>query len=623
MNQYNAVGDMSVFVLCIALLLSLKATYTQKTRRYIFVLISIMNLMYTSSLSIFFNHYILTDIGKYNVYVVHLIHNALYIGYIFELGLFLFYILDLINYHNKKFVIGINVLTIIYSLLELTSCWTHIGFYIDNGSPHQGSTKIIYMIWYILYIIIMLGIVIDKNKVVINKIYFTIFGVFAVSLSITVSQFFYKTETFTSLTYLIPILVVVILFHCSSYNSSFGAVDRAALNTRLESLIKGKKEFIFVNIMIPKFLTIEHLPQTSEDFKDFTQTMNYKDYLFRYNENSFVMIFNKDAKLDNFSSLFDKLHDKYQMSHHITIIESNIYCKTLDDYMNLCNTNHMNCHVYKITENDLVKFNKMNLIKKALEDIEQKMDLNDERVKVYCQPILDIESKTFTTAESLMRLEIDGVGFIYPDLFIPIAEAEGNIHSLTLIILNKVCQFIEQNQNIKRISVNFSMYEIVKPNFYEDVIDVITKYSFDKSKLGFEITESIDANDFDLIGEILTKFRSMGIKIYLDDFGTGYSNIEHIARLPIDIIKFDRSLVISSGKDSKSKMLVEKLSDMFTIIGCNLLYEGIEDENDQNRCIQMKAEYLQGYKYSKPIPIENLVNFIGKEYLDDIDEVNL
>lgn len=623
MYTYNVVGDMSVFILCTSLLLALKATYTQKSKRYVFVIISILNLMYISLLSVFFNYYILSDISKYNLVIIHSAHNALYIGYIFELGLFLFYILDLINYHNKRLVITINVLTIIYSILELTSHWTHLGFYIENGIPHQGSITNTYMLWYILYIGIMLGVVISKNKVVINKIYFTIFGIFITSLFITTSQYFYKTETFTSLTYFIPILVVVILFHCSSYNSSFGAVDRTALITRINSLIKSKKDFVFVSVVIPKFSTIEHLQQTSEDFKNFTRTMNYKDYLFRYNENSFVMIFNKNTKLDNFSNLFDKLHDKYQMSHHITIIESNVYCKTLDDYMNLCNTNHMNCPVYKITENDLVKFNKMNLIKKALEDIEQKMDLNDERVKVYCQPILDIESKTFTTAESLMRLEIDGVGFIYPDLFIPIAEAEGRIHSLTLIILNKVCQFIEQNQSVKRISVNFSMYEIVKPNFYEDVIDIITKYSFDKSKLGFEITESIDANDFDLIGEILTKFRSMGIKIYLDDFGTGYSNIEHIARLPIDIIKFDRSLVISSGKDSKSKMLVEKLSDMFTIIGCNLLYEGIEDENDQNRCIQMKAEYLQGYKYSKPIPIENLVNFIGKEYLDDIDEVNL
>lgn len=215
-----------------------------------------------------------------------------------------------------------------------------------------------------------------------------------------------------------------------------------------------------------------------------------------------------------------------------------------------------------------------------------------------------------------MRLELKELGFIYPDMFIPIAESDRRIHGLTKVILNKVCQYLEKNPEIQRISVNFSMYEIVKPNFYEDIISIITQYSFNKKRLGFEITESIDAEDYDLIKDVLTKFKSLGIKIYLDDFGTGYSNMEHITKLPIDVIKFDRSLVISSGKDKTSEYLVTSLSNMFDSIGYSLLYEGIENEMDQNRCIKMKVEYLQGYKYSKPIPIEELNSFTKKTYTE-------
>ncbi len=614
MYNYSAVGDMTVFLLCIALLLLLKATYTQKSRRYKFVIAALFNLMYISTLSIVFHYYIYPNVGTFHPVIVYLVHNSLYISLIMQLGLYIFYIFDLIDYRRKWSNYMMVLLFAVFTILETTSAFTKIGFYIQDDVAYQNAHDQIYLLWYIMYLVIMATIILAKNKVIIHKIYVSIVLTMGISLFITLSEFFYDTETFTVVSYYIPVLSVVLLFHCSSYNSNFGAVDRSALVTRISSLIHAKKDFLFVNVVIPGFSEIETLPQTSEDFKAFTHAMHYKDYLFRYNEDSFVMIFPKNSDPTRIEQLFDDLHGRYQMSHHITIIESNAYCHTLNDYMSLCHTNHSGKAVYKITETDLIRFNKTNIIKKELEDIEKKADLNDPRVKVYCQPILDVQTKTFTTAESLMRLELDGLGFIYPDVFIPIAEADGRIHALTMIILNKVCQYIELHPDIHRISVNFSMYEISKPFFYEDIIRIIDNYSFDKKKLGFEVTESIDADDFDLIRTILTKFRQLGITIYLDDFGTGYSNIEHIARLPIDIIKFDRSLVTSLGQNETSLEIVSNLSNMFHIIGYSILYEGIEDGNDQNRCLTLKAKYLQGFMYSRPIPIEQLSDFIDRKY---------
>ena len=161
-----------------------------------------------------------------------------------------------------------------------------------------------------------------------------------------------------------------------------------------------------------------------------------------------------------------------------------------------------------------------------------------------------------------------------------------------------------------RISVNFSMYEITKSGFYDDIMRILSGYQFDRSRVAFEITESLDAEHLDDIRVILQEFRDIGIKIYLDDFGTGYSNLEHITNLPIDVVKFDKSLVDSSGYSERSKYLVEGMSNMFHSIGYQLLYEGIETAPDQERCIGMQAQYLQGYRYSRPIPIEQLADFI-------------
>ena len=111
---------------------------------------------------------------------------------------------------------------------------------------------------------------------------------------------------------------------------------------------------------------------------------------------------------------------------------------------------------------------------------------------------------------------------------------------------------------------------------------------------------------------MMTALQGLGVKFYLDDFGTGYSNFERIVGLPIDIIKFDRSLTILAGKDDESKFLVGSFSDIFKQSNYQILFEGVEDEQDEMYCKEMNALYLQGFKYSKPIPIEQLPEFLTK-----------
>jgi EAL domain-containing protein (putative c-di-GMP-specific phosphodiesterase class I) len=86
--------------------------------------------------------------------------------------------------------------------------------------------------------------------------------------------------------------------------------------------------------------------------------------------------------------------------------------------------------------------------------------------------------------------------------------------------------------------------------------------------------------------------------------------MERILELPFDIIKFDRSMVIASGVNARSKLIVSKLATMFKDLDYSVLYEGVESNNDENRCINMSASYLQGFKYSRPIPIGELSHFL-------------
>jgi EAL domain-containing protein (putative c-di-GMP-specific phosphodiesterase class I) len=103
-----------------------------------------------------------------------------------------------------------------------------------------------------------------------------------------------------------------------------------------------------------------------------------------------------------------------------------------------------------------------------------------------------------------------------------------------------------------------------------------------------------------------------GIKFYLDDFGTGYSNFQRVFSLPLDLIKFDRSVTILATENQELFNSIKTLAKVFTDAGMKVLYEGVETDIDVARCVNMYASYLQGYAYAKPIKIEKLSHYFMK-----------
>lgn len=478
--MYSNIGDIFTIIVCIVLFFVLHMTYVQKNKRLMFIKLALCNLIYASAFNMIFNHYIekLPIASHKDIMITYLTHNIVQISLIIELGLFIFYIYDLVNYHNKISNTFIIVLTAVFSILELTSIKTHVGFYINDEQAYQYGITNIFLVWYIIFLSIFTITIISKNRVIINKIYFTVGITFFISILIMFFQYIKSIETFTNFTFLLPIMVIIFIFHSNSYNTNFGALDRTALANSINDLKKKNKSFAFVYIKIPNFNEIATDNKTTQDYKQFTKYMQYRNYLFRYNDDTFVMTFDNDFDYELMEKLFNDLHSKYQMSHNVIIILNNNICNTLVDYIDLCEDieKQANSSFYILNNDDLINFSKILKIKKELEDIANQKNFNDERVLVYCQPILDTKLNKFTTAESLMRLKLDGLGIIYPDVFIPLAEKNNNIHILTCIILNKVCKFIEKNPEITRISVNFSMYEITNPKFYHDIYNIISKY---------------------------------------------------------------------------------------------------------------------------------------------------
>ena len=259
----------------------------------------------------------------------------------------------------------------------------------------------------------------------------------------------------------------------------------------------------------------------------------------------------------------------------------------------------------------------MDYILQQLTDIHHKHDLDDPRVLVYCQPVYNVRTSGYDTAEALMRLQLDELGFVMPNDFIYLAEEHGFIHTLTEIILHKTClelrSMLDSGYNISRISVNVSMLELRSDHFCDDISGIIIDSGVPSAAVAIELTESQNESEFDIMKDKILELKEYGIKFYLDDFGTGYSNMERIIELPFDIIKFDRSLVTASSMDERSEKIVHNMANLFSDLHYSVLYEGIESENDENRCREMAASYLQGFKFSRPIPIAELRDFVEKK----------
>jgi EAL domain-containing protein (putative c-di-GMP-specific phosphodiesterase class I) len=272
--------------------------------------------------------------------------------------------------------------------------------------------------------------------------------------------------------------------------------------------------------------------------------------------------------------------------------------------------------VCRVGAEEIERFNRDEYILRELTDIYNKRDPEDPRVMAFCQPVYNLQTGRFDTAEALMRLDLKETGLVHPDQFIPLAEDHGYIHVLTEIILNKTCReirwLLQDGYQIERISVNVSVLELKDEAFCGDIDRIISGNRVPGEKIAIELTESHSDADFMIMKEKIEELRGQGIKFYLDDFGTGYSNMERIIELPFDIIKFDRSMVAASAADERSGKIVENLAHLFRDMHYSVLYEGVESEADEERCREMSASYMQGFRYSRPLPISRLREFLTK-----------
>jgi diguanylate cyclase (GGDEF)-like protein len=243
--------------------------------------------------------------------------------------------------------------------------------------------------------------------------------------------------------------------------------------------------------------------------------------------------------------------------------------------------------------------------------------LQNNEFYVMFQPKISLGNSLVNGFEALARWESHDFGFVSPAEFIPIAESSKMIIPIGSFVLEEVfkkikCLLNEGNDNFK-IAVNLSEMQLREDVVLSDFRKLIRKYRIHPKYIEVEITESMLMKSFEKNVKILEEIKKLGVSIALDDFGTGYSSLNYLTKLPIDVLKIDRSFVIDLMNNPKSKCIVENIINLSHQLGIEVVAEGVEDKLQVEYLRAILCDVVQGYYFSKPKMFDAIKNVIGKE----------
>ncbi len=235
-----------------------------------------------------------------------------------------------------------------------------------------------------------------------------------------------------------------------------------------------------------------------------------------------------------------------------------------------------------------------------------------DQFRIYLQPIVSVpeNNQPWNHFEALIRLH-DKDEVISPFFFIPVAERYGLTKKIDSWVIFAVFSQLKNNPNflesLEMISINLSVLSIVDKNFHQHVKELFIQYELPYHKICFEITETGVISEVDKAMAFINDFRSLGVVFSLDDFGSGMSSFGYLKDLAVDILKIDGQFVKDICHDPVMKEMVAAMIKIGHVTHKKVVAEHVEDKATAALITEMGVDYIQGYYYSKPLPINEFI----------------
>ncbi len=588
----------------------------------IFDIITIVSISYYEYCPIWLNYVLnILALATYNslpaVYIISIMYASMSEDVDFSTG--------------QKLLIAIPVCTAGFLILT-TPITKAIIYFTEDGQYQIGSAFDVLTVIGFVYLIMVIVYGISKRKVlrteqVITIIVYTVSTIAALIISNIFTKFLVPLF-FASLSILITYLS---LDNPSEYKDPIMDIyNKKAFMYTTSELFNIHKKFTVLGIQIEG---ITYLNETL-GYNNFNKILVLiarkitgicgKNNVFRLSGSKLAIIMpaddkNNDDKYLELQLLFSQSLKVAELEVSPKVKMATFNCpEAANNFVKLNDLIFDTLNSSQIETGKIIDGNKQMLEKTRREyDLSQilKQSLTENQFEVFYQPIYSVKKKSFTTAEALIRLNNDKLGYVSPEEFIPIAERNGLILLIGEFVFRSVCKFIINNKlwekGIEYIHVNLSAIQCMQEKLHEQLLSIMDYYGLDYKYIELEVTETAAIASSDTLLKNMHSLMEKNMNFALDDYGMGYSNTSSIIQYPFHTIKLDKSIVWAAMQNENAKKLLHHTIAMFRDMGIELVAEGVETAEMARMLMKMDCDYLQGFLYSKPITADAFLELLS------------
>ena len=430
------------------------------------------------------------------------------------------------------------------------------------------------------------------------------------------------------------------IYHLAHHDALTGLPNRVYLMDRIEHAVKASRRF--KRKLALMFLDLDHFKSVNDtmghDSGDallkfvaarLSELVRNTDTVARMGGDEFVILLESAGQEADLARLAEKIIDALdqqwasngEVIHVTTSIGISNFPENGGDARLLMKAADTAMYAAKADGRNTFRFFSEDMTERTLERLHLERDIRDAIVRrqfeVHYQPKVCFESKTTSGVEALIRWRHPERGMISPTDFIPLAEETGIIIGIGDWVLEEVCKqiatWVAAGREPVPIAVNVSPKQLSSPNFVRKVTACIARHNIPSSMLHIEITEGAVMADPDKASAILSQLRDHGISIAIDDFGTGYSSLAYLSRLPIDMIKIDRSFVAGLADSNENHEIINAIVSLGRSLKMIVIAEGIETTNDVSVLTEASCDHGQGYLFAKPMAVKALEAWLDEQ----------
>ena len=432
--------------------------------------------------------------------------------------------------------------------------------------------------------------------------------------------------------------VCMTLFH---YQQNAGTVtdmvtkqfNRRFLREYLYSIFSEKKPFGVIAVAMDdfKFINRTYGAEIGDDLLfqvgKYLGGLRASGTVFRLGSDQFYLVIDKRLSQLPFvaEEIRERFHQPWFTQNGTSVMMSASLCyiecpKDADSYDSMIDTLDYSVSFAKKTKKggityvgdlDLSKLRQEKMIEKAIQ-----LAMDRDELMVYYQPIFSVEQGVYNSAEALVRLNDEALGWISPEDFIPIAEKNGMIVEMGEMILSKVCRFIRDfrlsDTTVQYIEVNISPVQLRQPGFADKFKRILEDYNVKPQQINIEITEMTTINSSVIVQQNIQNLVDFGIIFSLDDYGSGNANIDYINHMPFKLIKIDKYIIWDSFKSRKAGITLAYTIGMLNALELCIVAEGVETEEMRDHLAKVGCHYLQGWYYSKAVPDQEFIQLLRR-----------